>query len=115
MGKAVNELAEITARVQLKALKAAEKALLEPGEEGYDPKYDTTWKERPTRVAAGLMLAQKAMERVQGQESDTRAFQLMVMRDRYKSFKEWEAHAAEVDAPKTPAQIEAIPAKEEAK
>lgn len=115
MGKAVNELAEITARVQLKALRAAEKALLEAGDEGFDGSGDIPWKERPTRVAAGLMLAQKAMERVQSQESDTRAFQLMVMRDRYKSVSEWEKHAAEVDGPGEPARLGAMPAKEETK
>ena len=97
MAKSVNELAEITERVYLKALKAAENALKAPGEEGYDGSGDVPWKERSTRVAAGLALAAKAVEHVKEKDVATHSFGLLLMRDRFKNVGEWEKHAAEVD------------------
>jgi hypothetical protein len=110
MAKSVNELAEITARVHLRALKAAEKALLEPGDPDYDGSGDVPWKERSTRVAAGLALAAKAMDHVRETDVGVRQFGLLLMKERFKSVSDWERHAAEVDAAPSPTKTTTIDA-----
>jgi len=107
-----NELGDIANRVYLKALRAAEKALKEPGEEGYDGTGETPWKERSVRVAAGLMLAAKALDHNRETDVGHRQFGLLLMRERFKSVKDWEAHAAEVDGAKA-ITVPALPPKEE--
>ena len=121
MSKSVNNLGEIVSRVHLKALKAAEKALAEPGDEDYDGSGDVAWKYRSIRVAAGIALAREAMAHVREKDSDTRQFGLLLMRERFKSVGDWEKHAAEIDSERGPAQIttmdaevvKTLPAKEE--
>lgn len=93
-----NELAEIVNRVHLRALKAAEKALAQPGDKDYDPSKDVRWADRPISVAAGLMLAQKALEHVSATEITDRQLGVMLVRERIKDPAAWEALAGKVDA-----------------
>jgi len=86
-------------RVQVRAVKAAEKAMLEQGEDGYDGSGDIPWEKRSTRVAIGVMLAAKASEVIKEQApTNVPSFGLLVIRDRIESKEEWERLAAEVDA-----------------
>lgn len=96
------ELAAAVNRVYAKALKAAEKALLEPGEEGYDGSGDVPWAERSTRVAAGIMLAAKAADHNRETDVGHRAFGLLVLKERIRDHREWEKHAQDVDAHPVP-------------
>jgi hypothetical protein len=93
-----NELAEIVNRVHLRALRAAEKAMAEPGDPDYDPAMDLKWTERPIRVAAGLMLASKALEHASATEFTDRQLGIMLVRERIKDPKAWEELAGKVDA-----------------
>jgi hypothetical protein len=93
-----NELADIVSRVHLRALKAAEKALAQPGDTDYDAKKDVRWADRPISVAAGLMLAAKALEHASATEITDRQLGIMLVRERIKDPAAWEALAGKVDA-----------------
>lgn len=93
-----NELADIVNRVHLRALRAAEKALAQPGDIDYDPEKDVRWADRPISVAAGLMLAQKALEHHSNSEITDRQLGIMLVRERIKDPQAWEALAGKVDA-----------------
>lgn len=103
-------LAAIVERVHRKALRAAEKALLEPGEWGYTVDNERPWQEASIRVRAGLMLAAKAMDHARETDVGHRQFGLLVLRERFKDAREWESHARKVDAgTTTTATIGAVP------
>jgi hypothetical protein len=93
-----NELADIVSRVHLRALKAAEKALAQPGDKDYDATKDVRWADRPISVAAGLMLAAKALEHASATEITDRQLGIMLVRERIKDPVAWEALAGKVDA-----------------
>lgn len=93
-----NELADIVQRVHLRALKAAEKALAQPGDPDYDPSADVRWADRPISVAAGLMLASKALEHHSNSEITDRQLGIMLVRERIKDPAKWEELAGKVDA-----------------
>lgn len=103
-------IAEIVAKVYKKALRAADKALLEPGEEGYDPAQDVPWAQASIRVRAGLMLAAKAMDHNRETDVGHRQFGLLVLREKIKDHREWEAHAAKVDAAPSPTRTTTLDA-----
>lgn len=93
-----NELADIVGRVHLRALKAAEKALAQPGDPDYDPAADVRWADRPISVAAGLMLAAKALDHASASQIVDRQLGIMLVRERIKDPAAWEALAGKVDA-----------------
>lgn len=103
------ELATIVAKVQLRALEAASRALLRQGDEDYDGSGDVPWAERSTRVAVGVMLAAKAADHARETDVGNRQFGLLVMRERFKDARSWEDHAAEVDGAPPPSAVIDVP------
>jgi hypothetical protein len=98
----VEQLTAIVNSVHMLALRAARKALLEKEEDGYDGSGDKPWAFASTRVRIGVMLASKAMDHVRETDVGHRQFGLLVLRERIKDVREWEKHAATVDAAPAP-------------
>lgn len=92
----------MVARVYTKALRIAEKALKEPGEEGYDGSGDVKWTEASVRVRASLDFAKKAMDQERETDVGHRQFGLLVLKEKIKDHREWETQAALVDASTPP-------------
>lgn len=105
---ALEQLRAAIVKLQTRAVRVAEKALLDPDEEGFDGSGDVPWEKRSTRVAIGVMLAAKAADVAkEAPRNEGPAFGLLVIRERITDVAEWERQAQAVDVGPAPKLIEA--------
>ena len=97
------QLRKVIIDLQLQALRATRNAMLEPDDPGYTGIGDIKWNEAPVRVRLGAILAREAMASAREEDVGRREFGLLVVRERIKDPKVWEAYAKTVDASKPPA------------